>query len=341
MFGTAGGRNLTATYAGDANYTGGTSGPAAHQVNPAATTTTITSDTPEPSTAGQAVTIAFGVAAVAPGAGTPTGTVTVSDGTLTCQGTLAGAVGSCQITFTVAGPKSLTATFSGSADFTGSASAVRAHTVQAGAGTSITISAGDGQTANVGGAVGAAPSVRVTDSFANPVPGETVTFTVTGGGGTVTGETPATGADGVATVTSWVIRDTAAMSTAGTFSNTVDATASAGTVTFNATAVYSYSTHVQPIWNTSCVSCHTVLGPSLVAPSHGNLVDVDAPCSLSGGKRVATGGGLTAEAASILMAKMDNTAVAECPGQMPTGGVLPAATRDIVRAWIRNGAPNN
>jgi hypothetical protein len=41
------------------------------------------------------------------------------------------------------------------------------------------------------------------------------------------------------------------------------------------------------------------------------------------------------------MAKMDNTALTDCVGQMPTTGILPAATRDIVRAWIRNGAPNN
>ena len=67
-------------------------------VNKAATTTSITSDTPDPSTSGQAVTVKYAVAVTAPGAGTPTGnvTVTVSGGAETCTGTVA--AGTCSIT---------------------------------------------------------------------------------------------------------------------------------------------------------------------------------------------------------------------------------------------------
>ncbi len=69
----------------------------------------------------------------------------------------------------------------------------------------ITIVDGDGQSAVVGSAVGTPPTVRVTDPQGNPVPDVTVTFAVTGGGGTVTGATPVTDANGVAAVGSWVL----------------------------------------------------------------------------------------------------------------------------------------
>jgi len=116
-----GARSLTATYAGDANFNTSTSTPAtAHTVNKADTTTTITSDTPDPSVVGEPVTVAYSVAVVSPGAGTPTGNVTVSDGTASCTATVA--AGECDITFTTAGAKSLTATYAGDANFNGSAS---------------------------------------------------------------------------------------------------------------------------------------------------------------------------------------------------------------------------
>ncbi|MBS1967968.1 MAG: Ig-like domain repeat protein [Chloroflexi bacterium SZAS-1] len=126
-FTSAGAKTLTATYAGDSNFSGSTSASVSHQVDKADTTTTITSDTPDPSTVGQAVTVSYTVVANAPGAGTPTGNVTVSDGTDSCTGTVA--AGQCTITFTSAGPKTLTATYSGDSNFNGSVSATETHTV--------------------------------------------------------------------------------------------------------------------------------------------------------------------------------------------------------------------
>ncbi len=122
-----GNRTLTATYAGDANYNG-SSDTEAHQVTLANTTTTITSYTPDPSVTGQAYNVAANVAVTPPGTGTPTGTVTVSDGTGgTCTITLPAA--SCILTSTTAGAKTLTATYSGDANFNGSTSAGVSHTV--------------------------------------------------------------------------------------------------------------------------------------------------------------------------------------------------------------------
>src|SRR2546430_6227598 len=57
---TAGAKTLTASYAGSTNFAGSTSSPGTpHTVNPAGTTTTITSHTPDPSAVGQAVSFAL------------------------------------------------------------------------------------------------------------------------------------------------------------------------------------------------------------------------------------------------------------------------------------------
>src|SRR5207244_2280746 len=118
----------SATYNGDSNYTGSSAPTAAHQVNAAATTTAIVTDSPDPSVVGQSYTVTYSVAAAAPGAGTPTtGTVTVSDGAANCTGTLPAT--NCALTSTTAGSKSLTATYNGSANFNGSTSAAAAHQV--------------------------------------------------------------------------------------------------------------------------------------------------------------------------------------------------------------------
>jgi hypothetical protein len=65
--------------------------------------------------------------------------------------------------------------------------------------------AGDDQTASPGTAVSIRPAVRVTDQYGNPVIGKEVNFAVTSGGGTATGVSVASGADGVATVGSWIL----------------------------------------------------------------------------------------------------------------------------------------
>lgn len=70
---------------------------------------------------------------------------------------------------------------------------------------SLTKTAGDGQSASVGAAVAIDPAVHVADQYGNPVPGVTITFAVTGGGGSVTIATPVTDASGNAAVGSWTL----------------------------------------------------------------------------------------------------------------------------------------
>jgi protocatechuate 3,4-dioxygenase beta subunit len=96
--------------------------------------------------------------------------------------------------------------------------------------------AGDGQTAAAGAAVAIAPSVKVTDTFGNPIAGVLVTFNVASGGGSTTGALVNTDATGVATVGSWKLGTNAGpntlIATAGSLAAvTFSATASAGAVT--------------------------------------------------------------------------------------------------------------
>jgi hypothetical protein len=83
-------------------------------VQKASSTTTITSDQPDPSAPNAAVTVNYTVSS---SAGTPTGTVqvTVSGGSETCSASVA--AGSCSITLTATGNRTLTATYSGDGSF--------------------------------------------------------------------------------------------------------------------------------------------------------------------------------------------------------------------------------
>jgi len=89
------------------------------------TSTTITGDTPDPSGAGITITVSFRVASDGP---IPTGTVTVSDGVQSCNGTLSTGAGSCALDLTTVGSRTLTATYGGGPGLNGS-SDTEPHTV--------------------------------------------------------------------------------------------------------------------------------------------------------------------------------------------------------------------
>ena len=100
-----------------------------HQVSRAATETSVSM--PQTSTVLEPIQVTVQVGAVAPGGGTPGGTVTVSasDGT-SCSApiTLANGTGSCTLTFVLPGPKTVTASYQGDESFAPS-SATADHTV--------------------------------------------------------------------------------------------------------------------------------------------------------------------------------------------------------------------
>lgn len=65
--------------------------------------------------------------------------------------------------------------------------------------------AGNGQSAPFGTAVPVPPAVKLSDALGNGVAGAAVTFSVTGGGGSITGGAATTNASGIATVGSWTL----------------------------------------------------------------------------------------------------------------------------------------
>jgi hypothetical protein len=111
VFNTAGTtKTLTATYSGDMNYTGSFTTTPVFTVSAGPSTTTITSELPDPSAALGAVVVTFTVT----GAGaTPMGTVAVtSTGAPACPSiTLIGGIGSCTLTFPATGSFTITAAF--------------------------------------------------------------------------------------------------------------------------------------------------------------------------------------------------------------------------------------
>jgi probable HAF family extracellular repeat protein len=130
IFNTAlsvGNHTITASYSGDNNYGSSTSPVLTQTVTQAATATTL-AVAPNPANFGQSVMLTATVTAVAPGAGTPTGTppatgVTFYDGA-TALG-MAGLNSAATATFSTSslttGNHNLTASYTGDANFTGSA----------------------------------------------------------------------------------------------------------------------------------------------------------------------------------------------------------------------------
>ncbi|HEU4883899.1 MAG TPA: Ig-like domain-containing protein [Longimicrobium sp.] len=78
---------------------------------------------------------------------------------------------------------------------------------------SVVLSAGDRQAAMAASGVPVPPAVVVRDGAGNPLPGRTVTFSVTGGGGSVVDAVATTDAAGVARVGSWVMGAVADLNT--------------------------------------------------------------------------------------------------------------------------------
>jgi len=163
---------------------------------------------------------------------------TVGGGSLAPAASLSDTSGQAQAVWTLGslvGAQSATATAAGVASPVGFAA-----TAAAGTAASIAVGAGNNQSAAAGTAVSVAPSVIVKDAFGNPVAGVAVAFAVTAGGGSVTGGSQTTGANGVATVGSWKLGPTA-----GADSLTATAAGSGisgNPVTFTATATAAGST---------------------------------------------------------------------------------------------------
>jgi hypothetical protein len=127
---SAGAHAITAVYSGGGNFQGSTSSALAQVVNPATTTTRLTSS-PAPSALTQPVTL---TATVTASNSVPAGTVTFYDGINILGASQAGGSGQATlvVAFLTAGSHSLTAIYAGGANWLGSTSAVRTQTVNRG-----------------------------------------------------------------------------------------------------------------------------------------------------------------------------------------------------------------
>lgn len=134
--------SISASYSGDTNFSAGTSTALNQVVNQASTATSLVSSV-NPSAPGQAVTFTASVSINAPGAGTPSGTVTFLDGTTVLASITLNAGG--QATFSTgvlsAGSHAITASYSGSTNFSASTSSALAQVVNKTAST-MTLSSG-------------------------------------------------------------------------------------------------------------------------------------------------------------------------------------------------------
>ncbi|HET6843291.1 MAG TPA: Ig-like domain repeat protein [Candidatus Angelobacter sp.] len=119
---TVGNRTITTSYGGDGTFNGSTGSLTGNPqvVNKADTATTVTSSQ-NPSSPGQSVTFTATVSPVAPGTGTPTGTVTFLDGGSSIgTGTLSGGVATFTTSTLAAGNHTITTSYGGNGTFNGS-----------------------------------------------------------------------------------------------------------------------------------------------------------------------------------------------------------------------------
>jgi hypothetical protein len=114
---TVGTHTIVATYTSDSNTFLGGSGIFSQEVDMASTSTGLTSSA-NPAVFGQPVVLTASVGALAPGAGTPTGTVTFADGTTTLGSAfLSGGVASTTTSGLSVGGHNLTVSYSGDGNF--------------------------------------------------------------------------------------------------------------------------------------------------------------------------------------------------------------------------------
>jgi hypothetical protein len=160
--------NIEATYSGDGTF-GDSAAQQPYDVGPADTTTTITTQSFNPSAVGQSVTFTVSVTPAFIGPAVPTGAVTITDAGLNPVCTIADiSLGqTCSAAFPAAGTVGLVATYAGDENFNGSADSSASH---------------ETNPANTTTSVQASPEPSVV--------GQLVTFTVTATpafGGTPTG----------------------------------------------------------------------------------------------------------------------------------------------------------
>ena len=189
----------------------------------------------------------------------------------------------------------------------------------------VNFTAGTGQNATVNTNVATPPAVTVKDSFGNVIPGAPVTFSITAGGGSITGGSAAANASGVATVGSWMLGTTSGTNTLKAISNGVFTTVNATGTPGSPTTISVTNGNNQSVTVNTSVPIVPVV---LVRDSFGNNVANGTPVTFS----VATGGGsvvggsTTTNAGGASITSWTLGTVAGSNSLSVTSGAAPAAT---------------
>jgi len=232
------------------------------------------------------------------------------------------------LTGTAAGAKVVSATIGGAA-INQSATV----TITAGLPATMTAFSPTAFAVRFGQAVSNRPQVLVTDQFSNPVGGVTVTFGVTSGQSTLASAVTATGSNGVASVSSWVIASIfAGPGESDVYNRVVAASGVLPSITFTGTATVSHSADLMQMYS-SCAGCHDAFEAPDVS---GNTASAYASLVTNAGTRYVIPGDSTSFSAnSNLLWYWPR------PGGSHFGGDYTVKLMTIVKAWIRQGAPNN
>ena len=214
-------------------------------------------------------------------------------------------------------------------------------TVVAGLPTQITALVSTSPSVRFGQAVTPAPSVQVRDAFGNGVPNVPMTFGITTGQSSVAAPST-TNAAGVATAT-WTIAALFGGPGPSNVRNTLIATATgagiAGNpITFVGTAAVSFASDLVPFFRRTqatggCTnsSCHGNSNPGQV-PNY-DQATASLYAFLAVNRYVVAGDSTNSSTSTNLLWR--NPALGHTPGPFPSNLVT------IIKAWVRQGAPNN
>lgn len=215
-------------------------------------------------------------------------------------------------------------------------------TVVAGTPTQIVAQVSTTPSVRFGQAVSPAPSVRVLDAFGNGVPSVAMTFGITTGQSTVAGPS-ATNSSGIATA-AWTIGALFGGPGANNVYNRLVVTATGGgisnnPITFVGTAAVSFASDLVPFFRRTqatggCTnsSCHGNSNPFQV-PNYDQATASLYAFLTSGTRYVVAFDSTNSSASANLLWR--NPALGHTPSAFPTNLVT------IIKAWVRQGAPNN
>jgi len=199
--------------------------------------------------------------------------------------------------------------------------------------TSIAISAGNTQAVRYGTPVAIAPSVVVTNA-SGPMAGVTVTFTVTAGGGSVTGATTATDAQGIATVGGWTLGPAPGANTlrasAGSISINISATAVTGPPSAISIASGNNQTWVQGSLVPAAPSVVVTDGQFPVAGAHVVFAVAAGGGSVSGANQTTDSAGIAAVGGWRLGTTATNTLTASVSASVITPVTFNATAEPLV-----------